>query len=93
MAHFPKPFFKRSRGVWYVEIDRRQHNLGPDRDEAFRQYYQLMGQPRERKVSPQSLAAIIDAYLEWVVSPAIQPGSSKSWLNSGFDQLVAPSRP
>jgi|LSQX01.3.fsa_nt_gb integrase len=66
MAHFPKPFFKKSRGVWYVEIDRRQHNLGPDRDEAFRQYYQLMGQPRERKVSPQSLAAIIDAYLEWV---------------------------
>lgn len=66
MPHFPKPFFKKSRGVWYVEIDRHQHNLGPDRDEAFRQYYQLMGQPRERRVSAESLAAIIDAFLEWV---------------------------
>jgi hypothetical protein len=37
MPHFPKPFFKKSRGVWYVEIDRHQYNLGPDRDEAFRQ--------------------------------------------------------
>lgn len=66
MPHFPKPFFKPSRGVWYVEIDRHQHNLGPDRDDAFRQYYQLMGQPRERKVSAESLAAITDAFLEWV---------------------------
>jgi len=66
MPHFPKPFFKKSRGVWYVEIDRHQHNLGPDRDEAFRQYYQLMGQPHEQKVSAESLAAIIDAFLGWV---------------------------
>lgn len=24
MPHFPKPFFKRGRGQWYVEIDRKQ---------------------------------------------------------------------
>jgi hypothetical protein len=23
MPHFPKPFFKKSRNQWYVEIDRR----------------------------------------------------------------------
>lgn len=66
MPHFPKPFFKKSRGVWYVEISRRQHNLGPDKDEAFRQYHQLMSQPHEQRVSPASLAGIIDAFLEWV---------------------------
>ena len=66
MPHFPKPFFKKSRGVWYVEINRRQHNLGPDKDEAFRQYHQLMTQPHEQKVSSESLAGIIDAFLEWV---------------------------
>ena len=66
MPHFPKPFFKKSRSVWYVEIDRHQHNLGPDRDEAFRRYHQIMGQPRERKVSAESLAAIADTFLEWV---------------------------
>lgn len=65
MPHFPKPFFKKARGVWYVEIDRKQVNLGPDKEEAFRQYHQLMGQPRKRSVSPESLVAIIDAFLEW----------------------------
>ena len=65
MPHFPKPFFKKARGVWYVEINRKQINLGPDEDEAFRQYHQLMGKPREQHVSPESLVAIIDAFLEW----------------------------
>ncbi len=65
MSHFPKPFFKKARGVWYVEINRKQVNLGPDKEEAFRQYHQLMGKPREQAVSPESLVAIIDAFLDW----------------------------
>lgn len=66
MPHFPKPFYKKARRSWYVEIGRRQHKLGPDKDEAFRRYHQLMSQPHEQKVSSQSLAAIVDAFLEWV---------------------------
>lgn len=66
MPHFPKPFFKAGRGVWYVEINRKQINLGPNQDEAFRQYHQLMAQPQEQPVSSESLAAIIDTFLEWV---------------------------
>ncbi len=66
MPHFPKPFFKKSRGTWYVEINRRQHNLGPDKDDAFRQYHQLMNQPREQQVSAESVAVLIDAFLDWV---------------------------
>jgi integrase len=65
MPHFPKPFFKKGRGVWYVEIDRKQVNLGPDRDEAFRRYYQLMTQPRATKVAVDSVLGVIDAFLEW----------------------------
>ena len=34
MAHFPKPFFKKARGLWYVEINRQQFNLGADREAA-----------------------------------------------------------
>ena len=67
MPHFPKPFFKKARGLWYVEINRKQINLGPDEEEAFRQYHQLMGQPQEIAVSPESLVAIIDAFLEWTL--------------------------
>ncbi|QDT13489.1 tyrosine-type recombinase/integrase [Planctomycetes bacterium K23_9] len=66
MAHFPKPFYKKARGLWYVQIDRKQINLGPDRDEAFRQYHQMMSQPRAEHVSPESVVAIIDSFLDWV---------------------------
>ena len=51
---------------WYVQIDRKQIKLGSDRDEAFRQYHQLMQQPTEQvAASPESLVDIIDAFLEW----------------------------
>jgi len=66
MPHFPKPFFKKGRGIWYVEIDRRQINLGPDRDKAFRRYHQLMARPHVARIQSDSLAAIVDAFLEWM---------------------------
>ena len=67
MPHFPKPFFRKPRKLWYVQIDGKQVNLGPDKDEAFRQYHQLMARPKERRaVHSGSLASIIDAFLEWV---------------------------
>lgn len=65
MPHFPKPFFKKSRGVWYVEIDRRQINLGSDRDKAFDRYHKLMAAPKAASIGSESLAAVIDAFLEW----------------------------
>ena len=65
MPHFPKPFFKKSRRSWYVEIDRKQIKLGPDREAAFCRYHELMAQPHERVVPSESLAALADSYLEW----------------------------
>lgn len=69
MPHFPKPFFKKGRRLWYVQIDGRQINLGPERDEAFRQYHHLMAVPKrsvEHTGDSHSLAAIRDHFLEWV---------------------------
>jgi hypothetical protein len=51
--------------VWYVTIDGTQHNLGPDREEATRQYHQLMAQPRPKKVLANSVPAVVDAFLDW----------------------------
>jgi integrase len=65
MAHFPKPFFKKARGHWYVEINRRQINLGSDKEQAFKQYHRLMGEPRKERAAAESLVGIIDAFLEW----------------------------
>ena len=38
MPHYPKPFFREARGLWYVQVDGKQINLGADREAAFRQY-------------------------------------------------------
>ena len=52
-----------------MAIDGTQHNLGPDRDEATRQYHQLMAQPRAKKVLANSVPAVVDAFLDWCQNP------------------------
>ncbi len=66
MARRPKPWFRKARRAWFVTINGEQHNLGPHKAEAYERFYQFMRQPPERKVSPHSLAAIADAFLDWV---------------------------
>jgi integrase len=65
MPHFPKPFFKKSRGLWYVEIERRQIQLGPDKQLAFDRYHELM-RSRPRSADTMLAVGVIDAYLEWL---------------------------
>ncbi len=66
MPHFPKPFFKPSRGTWYVQLDGRQINLGPDQDKAFTRYHELMNRPRPTTITSEALVLVIDAFLDWV---------------------------
>ena len=65
MPHFPKPFFRKSRGLWYVQVNGQQHNLGPDRTRAFEQYHDLMRQPQPKPVAGDSVVGIIDSFLDW----------------------------
>ena len=66
MPRHPKPWFRKSRGLWYVEIDGKQFNLGADRHEAFCRYHQLMNQPkRHTVVEAESVLAVFDAFLDW----------------------------
>ena len=65
MKKFPKPWYRPSRGLWYVTLNGVQHNLGPDKDAAFAQYRQLLGQPGQTAVSRHAVASIIDAFLDW----------------------------
>lgn len=71
MPHFPKPFFRRSRGLWYVQLRGRQLNLGPDQDAAFARYHELMAQPPEATPPPRSQDAVViilDRFLDWCKS-------------------------
>jgi hypothetical protein len=65
MAHHPRPWFRNSRRLWYVEIDGKQHNLGADRAQAFQRYHELMGRaPEQREVAADSVSGVFDAFLE-----------------------------
>ncbi len=63
MPQFPKPFFVKARGVWRVQIAGKQHNLGDDREKAFRRYHELMQAPKT--VVAELVVGVIDAFLDW----------------------------
>jgi len=65
---FRKPFFRKDRGLWYVQLDGRQINLGPERGPAFEQYKQLLAD-REKappKREAGSVALVCDKFLDWL---------------------------
>lgn len=65
MRH-PKPFFRKFTKSWYVTIKGRQYPLGPDRAEAWQKYHELMAN-RDKLSGPSlTVAAVFDAYLEWL---------------------------
>jgi integrase len=67
MPRRPSPWFWEERGQWVVNINRVRHYLGPNKKEAFEEFYRLMRQPADLpKVSAESVAAIVDTFLSWV---------------------------
>jgi hypothetical protein len=70
MPHFPKPFFRSKKNRWYVQLDGKHVNLGPDRADAFRRYYEIMAARKQPiPVTPPSdeplLVEELDAFLDW----------------------------
>ncbi len=61
MPRFPKPFFKEGRGVWYVEIRKKQHILGPHREVALTRYHELMRE-KPKPVHHTMALGIVDAF-------------------------------
>jgi integrase len=63
MPHYPKPFFRADRGLWYVQLNGKQHNLGREKKDAFHRYHELMHAPTP--VASTLVAGVIDGFLEW----------------------------
>ena len=61
----PKPWWRESRQAWFVQIDRVQHNLGPDKEAAYQKFYELMSQPKKRAPSADAVVEVVDLYLDW----------------------------
>ena len=92
---FPKPFFVKARGVWRVQIQGRQYNLGPDEAEAWNRYHELIARPPE--VATDLVVGIIEGFLEWCqrrVDQGERTPRTYKWykqhLQSFVDWLPAP---
>ena len=55
----PKPFFRKQTGTWYVQIGKKQHNLGPDEQVAKQKYHALMAGRQPAFAYPQLEALFI----------------------------------
>lgn len=65
MPKKPEPWWREDRQAWFVQINRKRHNLGKDKKKAWQRYFELMAQPQKRVIASDSLAAIVDAFLDW----------------------------
>jgi hypothetical protein len=89
MSHYPKPFFRKSRQLWYVQLDGRQINLGPDRDKALRLYHELMARPKRtvRHCNSAELVSILcDTFLDWVEKH--RSAATYEWYQERLQQFV-----
>ena len=67
MAKFPKPYFRKQRQVWAVQIGGRQISLGTDRKEAFAEYHRLMASEGRPVVASKVTAhELCDLFLDHV---------------------------
>src|SRR5262245_18766978 len=66
MPHHPKPWFRPARNTWYVQVDGTQTNLGADRGRPFATYRALMAGRKAPPPRSDSVAALLDRFLEWV---------------------------
>lgn len=64
MARRPQPWLRSDRGLWYVQLDGRQHNLGSNEEEAFRQFHEMLARPKEAPV-PGTAILVMDDFLTW----------------------------
>ncbi len=64
MPQFPKPFYRRARRVWSVQLDGKQVNLGPDRTQAFARYHVLM-RDRHKEMQDESVVVVLESFLDW----------------------------
>ena len=88
MARRPKPWYRRERRCWFVTIEGKQYNLGPDKATAERRFHELMAQPRPVKPEIQfdSVIAITDVFLDWCQKN--QHSGTYEWYRTRLQNFV-----
>lgn len=58
----PKPFFRKFTQTWYLTLNGKQINLGPDEEAAFEKYHELMAGRGLAQTRYSSVAHLFDGY-------------------------------
>jgi integrase len=67
MPRQPKPWYRKDRDAWFVTINGRRFNLGPDKQAAYIRFHELMIRGGDdRPVGGLSLFNLFEEYLEWL---------------------------
>ena len=64
MGRKSHPWYWKKRKTWMVKIRGERTNLGPDKKEAYIEFYRLMGSDT-RPISSDSVAVVLDDFLTW----------------------------
>ncbi|HWB08625.1 MAG TPA: tyrosine-type recombinase/integrase [Pirellulales bacterium] len=86
----PKPFLRRQTGTYYLQIGKRQINLGKDKAAADIEYHRLMAERGEP--TPRITAhAVIDRFLGWAEANR-EPGTVAFYRRhlDEFKQAISP---
>jgi len=62
----PKPFFRKFTQTWYVQIGRKQINLGPDKKQAWSRYTTLMASQEQIEAETTAVVELFNRYLDWL---------------------------
>lgn len=61
----PKPFFRKSKQTWYLQLGKRQISLGKDKKSAWQRYHQIMADTEPLKETA-TVEMLFERYLDWV---------------------------
>ena len=61
----PKPFYRKQTSSWYVQLNGKQHNLGPDEKAAWGKYHDLMASRPAPADETTLVGDLLGRFLEW----------------------------
>ncbi|WP_149499221.1 FAD dependent oxidoreductase family protein [Roseiconus lacunae] len=87
----PKPFFRKQTRSWYVQLGKRQISLGPDEENAWKKYHELILDREEPTAAVAQVIALLDERLDWLnrQRKASTYEKAKYYLNS-FARSIPP---
>ena len=84
-----KPWKWKGRRNYYVILDGQRHNLGPDREEAYRRFHELQANGKSKpKPGANSVVAVIDEFLDACKTDENLAPSTYEWYRQRLQRFV-----